>query len=245
MKIKNMKKGSWKLGKKLSDRKVDKGEKQPETPGGKSRLFRLLPVAIASFIIGVVVPATMYEKAASGEIDRKEKSSVISETTFRSISTENVSGESIIAMLKDKGFYDRDWNSSASGFPNDYKLQNGSKIVLDRASGLMWQQSGSDKDISFDEAKKYVATLNSDHYAGYNDWRLPTLEEAMSLMEPTEKSGGLHVNPVFDNMQRWIWTSDMNNTSLAWLINFVSGNCYTYVNDYFDFTSGGYVRAVR
>ena len=148
-------------------------------------------------------------------------------------------------MLTDNGFYDRDWNSSASGFPNDYKLQNDSKIVLDRASGLMWQQSGSDKDISFDEAKKYVVKLNSDHYAGYNDWRLPTLEEAMSLMEPTEKSGGLHINRVFDNTQRWIWTSDMNNTSLPWLVNFISGNCYTYVNDYFDFISGGYVRIVR
>ncbi|MBT6227502.1 MAG: DUF1566 domain-containing protein, partial [Candidatus Scalindua sp.] len=99
--------------------------------------------------------------------------------------------------------------------------------------------------ISFDEAEKYVTQLNSDQFAGYNDWRLPTLEEAMSLMEPTERSGGLHINPVFDTTQRWIWTSDINNISLAWLVNFVSGNCYTYVNDYFDFISGGYVRVVR
>ena len=31
--------------------------------------------------------------------------------------------------------------------------------------------------------------------------RLPTLEEAMSLMEPTEKSSGMHIDPVFDNIK--------------------------------------------
>ncbi len=148
-------------------------------------------------------------------------------------------------MLLNNGFYDLDWNSTASGFANDYELQNGGKVVFDRASGLMWQQSGSAKDISCDEAKKYVAQLNSDQFAGYSDWRLPTLEEEMSLMEPMGKSGGLNIDPVFENTQRWIWTSDVNSTSLAWPVNFVSGNCYTYVNDYFDFTSGAYVRAVR
>ena len=127
----------------------------------------------------------------------------------------------------------------------DIALVGDVKVVLDRASGLMWQQSGSANEISYGEAKEYVARLNSDQFAGYNDWRLPTLEEAMSLMEPTEKNSGMYNDPVFDNTQRWIWTSDTNETALAWLANFVSGNCYTYPNDYFDFTSGGYVRAVR
>ncbi len=67
----------------------------------------------------------------------------------------------------------------------------------------------------------------------------------MFLVEPTENSEGSNIDPVFGIAQRWIWTLDVNSTSLAWLVNFVSGNCYTYVNDYFDFTSGGYVRAVR
>ncbi len=288
-----MEKDSGKLGKKLSDRKVeedveqkpqvDKGEEQLEIPTGKSRLSWLLPSISMPFIIGMVVLVLMYKEPDAGEVDREGKSLsntnsvkwteaskpivniekeaaplkeehtekeevgtfVISETKFRSISRENLTGESVFDMLKDKGFYDRDWNDSASGFSNDYSLQNVGKAVLDHASGLKWQQSGSAKDISYDEAKKYVAQLNSEQYAGYNDWRLPTLEEAMSLMEPTEKSGGLSIDPVFDNTQRWIWTSDTNNVSLAWLVNFISGNCYTYPNDYFDFTSGGYVRAVR
>ena len=171
--------------------------------------------------------------------------SAIFKTEFRSASRENFTGELVIEMLKDNCFYDGDWNRSASGFINDFQLQNDVKVVLDRATGLMWQQSGSVKEISYSDAKKYVARLNSDKFAGYNDWHMPTLEEAMSLMEPTEKGGGMYIDPVFDNTQRWIWTSDTNETTLAWLANFVSGNCYTYPNDYFDFTSGGYVRAVR
>jgi hypothetical protein len=197
-------------------------------------------------VIGVFVPVVMCEEPAFGEVDRGEaETSLIPEAKFRSTARGSLSGDSVIDMLKYNGFYDRDWNNSASGFSNDYKLLNDGKVVIDRASGLMWQQSGSAKDISFDEAAKYVAQLNSDQYAGYNNWRLPTLEEAMSLMEQTEKNGGLHKDPLFDTTQRWIWTSDMNSASLAWLVNFVSGNCYTYVNDYFDFISGGYIRAVR
>ncbi|MCP4252120.1 MAG: DUF1566 domain-containing protein, partial [Candidatus Scalindua sp.] len=162
--------------------------------------------------------------------------SVVFKTKLRSTSRENFTGKLVMEMLKDNGFYDGDWNNSASGLPNDFKLQNDDKVVLDRVSGLMWQQSGSVKDISFDNAKKYVAQLNDDQSAGYDDWRLPTLEEAMSLMEPTEESNGMYIDLVFDNTQRWIWTSDTNEFSLAWLANFISGNCYTYPNDYFDFT---------
>ena len=221
---------------------TDKEGKQPETPARKSRLSSI----IAPVIIGLVMTVLMYETSYSGEVDtEKTETSVAPETKSRRTSRETLSGRAVIGMLKDKGFYDSDWKSSASGSPNEFRLQNDGKIVFDFVSGLMWQQSGSSKDISFEEAEKYVTQLNSDQFAGYNNWRLPALEEAMSLLESTEKSGGLQIDPIFDNTQRWIWTSDKNNASLPWLVNFVSGNCYTYVNDYFDFTSGGYVRAVR
>ncbi|MDV5166535.1 MAG: DUF1566 domain-containing protein [Candidatus Scalindua sp.] len=178
------------------------------------------------------------------EVNTHLKASAINKTKFRSASREKFIGKLAMDMLKDNDFYDGDWNSSASGFSNDFQLQN-VKVVHDYASGLTWQQSGSVNEISYIEAKRYVTQLNSDQFAGYNDWRLPTLEEAMSLMEPTEKNNGMYIDLIFDNTQRWIWTSDTNEVALAWLANFVCGKCYTYPNDYFDFTSGGYVRAAR
>jgi len=203
-------------------------------------------------ILAVMSLLFLYSFSAEGKDNDEETdaitnlgSSVIHKSKFRSELMENFTGKLAMEMIKNNGFYDGDWNRSASGFSNDFLLQNDVNVVLDRASGLMWQQSGSANEISYSEAKIYVTRLNSDQFAGHNDWRLPTLEEVMSLMESTEKDSGMYIDAVFDNTQRWVWTSDTNETSLAWLANFLSGNCYTYPNDYFDFTSGGYVRAVR
>jgi len=92
--------------------------------------------------------------------------------------------------------------------------------VIDHATGLTWQQSGSKETMSFAEAEKYIQKLNGQEYAGHNDWRLPTLEEAMSLMEPSTKNGDLYIDPVFDKTQRWIWTADKREAGVAWVVSF-------------------------
>ncbi len=161
---------------------------------------------------------------------------------FRSTPTANLSESSVISMLKDNGFYDSCSNVSASGFPNDYELKKDGKIVYDQANGLMWQQSGTATHMSDDKAKEYVAGLNSGQFAGYKDWRLPTLEEAMSLMEPTQNDSKLYIESVFDSNQRWIWTSDLYCASRAWVVSFDDGYC-GYFDDYFDYDV--FVRAVR
>lgn len=156
----------------------------------------------------------------------------------------NFTWDEVINMLKAKGFYDSAWNKSAEGFQNDFEIQLGGKIVYDRASGLMWQQSGSDEYLYYEKAKKYVDRLNQDKYAGYSDWRLPTLEEAMSLTEPAENKDGLYIDPLFDKQQRLIWTSDLFSASAAWGVYFgywSDGNCGGYDFDCNDL----YVRAVR
>ncbi len=210
---------------------------------GKIKIIAILTILSLLFLYSFNIEGKINNEET--DVNTHLGTSVIHKSKFRSASRENFTGALLIKMLKDNGFYDGDWNNSASGFSNNFRLQNDVKVVIDRASGLMWQQSGSVNEISYGEAKSYVTRLNSDQFAGYNDWRLPTLEEVMSLMEPTEKGSDMYIDPVFDNTQCWVWTSDTNETTLAWLANFVSGNCYTYPNDYFDFTSGGYVRAVR
>ena len=49
------------------------------------------------------------------------------------------------------------------------------KIVIDSASGLMWQQSGSEKYMEYKDAKKLITELNKMRFAGFNNWRLQTL----------------------------------------------------------------------
>ena len=160
---------------------------------------------------------------------------------FRSTPLTDLSEDAVIQMLKDKGFFDSDWNESAKGFVNDYHLQKDGLVVVDRNSGLMWQQSGSANFMNFKNAKKYIEKLNREKFAGYSDWRLPTLEEAMSLMEPEKKNSKLYIDPVFDNSQLWIWTADRNSASLAWIVGFYSGLCtHSLVGN-----DGVFARAVR
>ncbi len=100
------------------------------------------------------------------------------------------------------------------------------KVVIDHATGLMWHQSGSSVNVSWKRSKNWVTKLNENGYAGFTDWRLPTLEEAVSLLEPSAKNGNQFIDPAFDKMQSSVWTCDSNisNSSLsldrAWSVDF-------------------------
>lgn len=105
----------------------------------------------------------------------------------------------------------------------------------------MWQQGGFLESIKSEDAKKWIEELNQKGYAGFHDWRLPTLEEAMSLMEPKENKDGLYIKPIFDEKQRWIWTADLvKGESRAWVAFFNGGFCRST-----GFISHSYIRAVR
>jgi len=92
---------------------------------------------------------------------------------------------------------------------HDYNLKTikGDKVVVDNATGLMWHQSGSDGYMEWNRAKEWVRGLCGRGYAGYHDWRLPTLEEAASLLE-SNKRNGVYIDPIFSNKQDWVWTGN-------------------------------------
>ena len=155
-----------------------------------------------------------------------------------------VSEKDVHDLIRKHNFFDRSKNLSSNGFPHEYKEMdiNGDKVIFDKFSCLMWQQSGSEKDMSFENAKNWIKELNRNRFAGFNNWRLPTLEEAMSLMEPKLKNG-LYVNPIFDHVQQWIWTADqyIGAAGRHWVVVFDSGKCSC---DLF-FARDSCVRAVR
>ena len=158
--------------------------------------------------------------------------------------TATLSTDDVKAMIKKFDFFDKTKNKEGQGFQNHYKIETkkGDKVVIDENSGLMWQQSGSSKSMLYKDAKKWIDELNKKGYAGFSDWRLPTLEEAMSLMEPKQLNGDLYIDPKFEAKQRRIWTSDpYQGASRQWVVYFDFGGCY------YDFlpSSGLSVRAVR
>jgi len=125
---------------------------------------------------------------------------------------------------------------------HDYNLKaiKGDKVVVDNATGLMWHQGGSGNYLNLKNAKEWVWQLNSEGYAGYHDWRLPTLEEAASLLE-SNKRNDLYIDPIFSNKQEWIWSGDEYGSEGAWLVCLSHG----FV-DWYDVSSyGSCVRPVR
>ena len=172
------------------------------------------------------------------------KAAVAKSKRFRS-EPKILSENDVKRMLKEFDFYHSTWNTTGHGFANQYRAETikGDKVVFDGATGLMWHQNGSSKYMGDEEAKNWIKDLNEKGYAGYQDWRLPTLEEAMSLMETNKINFDLYIDPVFDNTQRYIWTSDTVSgaAGLQWVVYFSDGHCSYYGLYYYYY----YVRAVR
>lgn len=162
---------------------------------------------------------------------------------LRSEATDNLSEEAVKSMLQEQGFFDVRQHWVGRGLLHQYEeiKRQGQKLVIDHSTGLTWQQSGSPETMTFKEAQKYIQKLRDKKHAGYSDWRLPTLEEAMSLMEPKKSEHGLYLDRFFDQTQVWIWTEDKKSApSTAWFVLFNNGYCSAsrvFTNNY--------VRAVR
>jgi len=131
-------------------------------------------------------------------------------------------------MLKKYNFYDRALNEHGS-FANDF-VDNGDGTITDRATGLMWEGGGSPSVRLFERSKFYVRKLNEDKFAGYSDWRLPTVEELASLLKKDDNNG-IHIDPLFDKKQTSCWSSDngprsvrAGNPPQVWHVNFREGS---------------------
>ncbi len=152
-------------------------------------------------------------------------------------------GEQAARIIKEKDYYcgsNYIWsNPEGRGVKHKFKLNKDGKVVHDGATRLAWQQSGSGH-INYQKAQQYVRKLNENRFTGHSDWRLPTLEEAMSLMDPVKNEDGLYIDSVFEKAQRRIWTMDKKSALRAWGVDFGGGFCHRGPVD------GGYsVRAVR
>jgi hypothetical protein len=167
-----------------------------------------------------------------------ERLGTIRAIRLRSQSLENLSEDDVKLMLQENGFYEKDWHWMGKGIRHQYKLLQDGKVVFDQTTSLTWLQSSSERNITIEKARQYILDLNTQRFAGYKDWRLPTLEEAMSLVEP-RKYHGLHLDRVFDSKQTWIWTADKKSAGEIWGVFFTHGFCRLL-----DFGNLGYVRAV-
>ena len=100
--------------------------------------------------------------------------------------------------------------AGAGDVQHEYEVKNlrSAEVVIDHATGLMWQRSGSGKDLPHEETVAYIQRLNQEGHGGFTDWRFPTSEELGSILERRGINNGLFIDPVFDDVQVSCWTAD-------------------------------------
>ena len=89
-------------------------------------------------------------------------------------------------------------------------------VVKDTETGLEWY-AGPDKDTSWNEAKKWVESLN---VAG-GGWRMPTRKELKSLYKMGV--GKRNMTPLLKTTGWWVWSGETKDSSSSWGFGFGSG----------------------
>jgi serine/threonine protein kinase len=127
--------------------------------------------------------------------------------------------------------------------PNTYVrndlIRRGDDAVEDRTTGLVWQKTGCGYPRTWQEAHLYVRRLNESAHGGVQNWRMPTVDELVTLLTPTHPGADLCVEPIFGKTQRWIWSIDRRSFVSAYYVDMELG----FVG-WQDFSAPYYVRAV-
>ena len=98
------------------------------------------------------------------------------------------------------------------------------KIVLDERTNLQWTKDYA-TEKTWDQAHEYCNELNAQRYAGFDDWRLPIIEELRMLVDHS-RFNPASLFPDMPSKNFWSSSSFAYNTVGAWSVSFV----YGYVN---------------
>jgi len=112
--------------------------------------------------------------------------------------------------------------------------------IADRSAGLVWQKSGSPYPMTWVQARGYIHRLNAQDSPRGLVWRLPTVNELLSLLSEPLGDEALCIAPLFDQRQKWLWSCDRRSYTAAWYVSVDLGYA-----SWQDLTCLFYVRAVR
>lgn len=116
-------------------------------------------------------------------------------------------------------------------------------VVADNKTGRMWATVAiAVDDWEPETVERIAAELKAARLGGFDDWRIPTVEELFLLADRTRYSPAIDTAFFPDCPSDWFWSIDEYTpaSGCAWLVYFYYGHAYGYNRG-----SGGFVRAVR
>lgn len=132
--------------------------------------------------------------------------------------------DQISSLITQWNFYDAQLNPQGT-FDNALADTGDGLTVVDERTGLMWQSAGLEL-CSIRSMKRSIEQLNEEGFAGYHNWRMPTVEEAMSLMETAPNAKGVHLHPCFSKEQPFIFVAARRKPTGYWFVDYKRGRVY-------------------
>lgn len=95
-------------------------------------------------------------------------------------------------------------------------------LVLDEATGLIWQRTPSDYPLDRKSTDEYIVALNEIGKHGITSWRLPTVNELLSLVDDPARSRN-DCATLFAESTNWFWSCDRRSPKTSWYVNISLG----------------------
>jgi hypothetical protein len=118
---------------------------------------------------------------------------------------------------------------------------NGDQTVTDTQTGLTWTKDANlpGTDLDYSGSLDFVAAMNGSHSFGYQDWRLPAIDELASLIDHNRSNPSLPAGHPFSNVAAsYYWSATQVPGSdlsvMNWEVDFYFGNLssnHTWNND--------------
>lgn len=135
-----------------------------------------------------------------------------------------ISDESLEALVIKYNFFDGILNPDGR-FCNRLVSSGNDLTVLEQKTSLMWQRGGIDITSNRTMRRK-IEEINKEGYAGFHDWRMPTMEEALSLMEGEPNSKGVHLQLCFSKDQPFIFVAARRLPGGYWFVDYKQGRAF-------------------
>ncbi len=96
-------------------------------------------------------------------------------------------------------------------------VANGDGTVLDQKSGLMWAAQDNGEDVNRQGAERYCERYRG---GGYEDWRMPTVDELAGLYDPAQtRTAGcghdVNLTEAIGLTCAWAWAAEKRGSAAA------------------------------